>query len=104
MEHVGWVRRHIALYYLQLAKVLNPDGSSARFSTSSAAMVVAPWQDANQLKRFVCAFPSSEQKNAQRSDCIKRWPKQCISYKGMYYHHVFKNALIVFWTFVNKFI
>lgn len=24
MDHVGWIRRHTALYYLQLAKVLNP--------------------------------------------------------------------------------
>ena len=26
MEHVGWARRHTALYYLQLAKVLKHDG------------------------------------------------------------------------------
>lgn len=42
IEHVGWVRRHTALYYLQLAEVLNPDGSSARLATSFAAMMVAP--------------------------------------------------------------
>ena len=46
MEHVGWARRHTALYYLQLAKVLNRDGASARLAVSSAESVVAPWQDA----------------------------------------------------------
>ena len=24
MDHVGWTRRHTALYYMQLAKVLDP--------------------------------------------------------------------------------
>ena len=28
MDHVGWTRRHTALYYMQLAKVLNPAGAS----------------------------------------------------------------------------
>ncbi len=26
MEHVGWEREHTAKYYMQLAKVLHPDG------------------------------------------------------------------------------
>ena len=60
MEHVGWARRHTALYYLQLAKVLNHDGASGCLAAFSAEKVVAPWQDVNQLKRFVCAFPASE--------------------------------------------
>jgi len=30
MDHVVWTRRHSALYYLQLAKVLNPSGASGR--------------------------------------------------------------------------
>ena len=62
MEHVGWARRHTALYYLQLAKVLKHDGPSRRLATPSAENVVAPWQDVNQLKRFVCAFPATEQR------------------------------------------
>ena len=62
MEHVGWARRHTALYYLQLAKVLKHDGPSGRLATPSAENVVAPWQDVNQLKRFVCAFPATEQR------------------------------------------
>ena len=62
MEHVGWARRHTALYYLQLAKVLNHDGASGRLATASAGNVVTPWQDTNQLKRFVCAFPASDQR------------------------------------------
>ena len=81
MEHVGWARRHTALYYLQLAKVLKHDGTSGRLlyylqlakvlkhdgpsgrlATPSAENVVAPWQNVNQLKRFVCAFPATEQR------------------------------------------
>ena len=30
MDHVGGSRRHTALYYLQLAKVFNPSGASAK--------------------------------------------------------------------------
>ena len=62
MEHVGRVRRHTALYYLQLAKVLNHESASGRLAASSPENVVAPWQDVNQLKRFVCACPASEQR------------------------------------------
>ena len=62
MEHLGWARRHTALYYLQLAKVLNHDGASGRLATPSAENVVTPWQDVNQLKRYLCAFPASEQR------------------------------------------
>lgn len=58
MDHVGWARRHTALYYLQLAKVLNPDGASARLVSDGLQNVVNPWQDINELKRFVCAFPT----------------------------------------------
>jgi hypothetical protein len=32
MDHVGWTQRHTALYYLQLAKVLNPAGASSRLA------------------------------------------------------------------------
>ena len=60
MEHVGWARRHTALYYIQLTKVLNHDGASGRLAGSSAENVVAPWQNVNRLKRFVCAFLASE--------------------------------------------
>ena len=62
MEHVDWARRHTASYYLQLAKVSNHDGASGRHAASFAENVVAPWQDVNQLKRFVCAFPASKQR------------------------------------------
>ena len=62
MEHVGWARRHTALYYLQLAKVLKHDGPSERLTTPSAENVVAPWHDVNQLKRVVCAFSVTEQR------------------------------------------
>ena len=31
MEHVGWARRHTALYYLQLAKVLNAQQNDHTF-------------------------------------------------------------------------
>ena len=62
MEHVGWATRHTALYYLQLAKVLNHDGAFGCLAASSAENVAAPWQDVNQLKRFVCTFSASEQR------------------------------------------
>ena len=62
MENVGWARKDTALYYLQLAKVLNHDGASGRFTASPAKNVVAPQQDVNRVKRFVCAFPASEQR------------------------------------------
>lgn len=61
MEYVGWK--------------LHCDGASGRLAMPSVGMVVAPWQDANLLKRFVCAFPSSEQRNNRRSDCNVRKPK-----------------------------
>ena len=59
MEHVGWVRHHKALYYLQLAKVLNPSGASARLAQTSISEVATPWKDTNDLKWFVCAYPGS---------------------------------------------
>ena len=57
MDHVGWARRHTALYYLQLAKVLNPSGASGRLAASDLTEAINPWQDVNELKRFICAFP-----------------------------------------------
>ena len=58
MDHVEWTRRHTALHYLQLAKVLNPSGASARLTAVDIPAVTAEWNDVNVLKRFVCAFPS----------------------------------------------
>ena len=57
MDHIGWNRRHTALYYLQLAKVLNPSGASEKLASPNIAECTNPWQDINALKRFVCAFP-----------------------------------------------
>ena len=57
MDHVGWARRHTALYYLQLAKVLNLSGASGRLAASDLMEAINPWQDVNELKRFICAFP-----------------------------------------------
>ena len=34
MDHVGWTRRHTALYYMQLTKVLNPAGACARLASN----------------------------------------------------------------------
>lgn len=56
MDHVGWSRRHTALYYMQLAKVLHPTGASALLASHSTE-VSQSWTDINQLKRFVSAFP-----------------------------------------------
>ena len=47
MDHVGWTRRHTALCYLQLAKVLNPAGASARLSAVDVRSVSSEWQDIN---------------------------------------------------------
>ena len=49
MDHVGWTRRHTAHYYLQLAKVLNPSGASARLASNEISEVINPWQDVNEL-------------------------------------------------------
>ena len=48
MDHIGWNRRH----YLQLAKVLNPSGASARSASSKVMSVNNAWTDLNELKRF----------------------------------------------------
>ena len=58
MDHVGWTRRHTALHYLQLAKVLNLAGASARLSAVNIPAVTSEWHDINDLERFVCVFPS----------------------------------------------
>ena len=57
MDHVGWNRRHTALHYLQLAKVLNPMGASAKLASAESVNAAPNWQELNELKRFVCAFP-----------------------------------------------
>ncbi len=51
---------------MQLAKVLHPEGASAKLADPVAINVVNPWQDVNTLKRFVCAFPSKNL--AKRTD------------------------------------
>ena len=71
MDHVGWSRRHTALYYMQLAKVLNPAGASARLASSVGSGPSASWQDINELKRFVCAFPATNQgKRTYAEECL----------------------------------
>ncbi|EDO32359.1 predicted protein [Nematostella vectensis] len=35
MDHIGWSNRHTALFYMQLEKVLNPAGASARLASKS---------------------------------------------------------------------
>ena len=52
MDHVGWTRRHTALCYMQLAKVLNPAGASARLASNIGMEPSCSWQDINQLKRL----------------------------------------------------
>ena len=56
MDHVGWSRRHTALYYMQLAKVLNP-GSSAKLASNVTVDSSQALKDINELKQFVSAFP-----------------------------------------------
>lgn len=68
MDNVGWNRRHTALHYLQLAKVLNPSGASAKLTSSKVMSVNSTWQGINELKRFVCAFPSTCSRKRPQSD------------------------------------
>ena len=56
--HVGSSNRHTALYYMPLAKVLNPCWASAKLASSEVFNIPNAWQDINELKRFVCAFPT----------------------------------------------
>ena len=58
MNHVGWTGRHTALYYMQLAKALNLAEASVRLASNIGTELSCSWQDINQLKRFVCAFPA----------------------------------------------
>ena len=51
-----WVVTTPHYYYLQLAKVLNPAGASATLAVTETD-ALRDWQDINELKRFVCAFP-----------------------------------------------
>ena len=44
------------MHYLQLAKVLYPAGASATLA-ATATDALMDWQDINELKSFVCAFP-----------------------------------------------
>lgn len=57
MDHVGWNRRHTALHYLQLAKVLRPGGASAKLADLPDPHLTSQWTDFNELQRFVTAFP-----------------------------------------------
>ena len=68
MDHIGWNRRHTALHYLQLAKVLNPSGAPARLAPSEVMGVNNTWTDLNALKRFLCAFPAGNSRKRPLSD------------------------------------
>ena len=58
LDHAGWANRHTALYYMQLAKVLNPRGASTKLASSEVLNIPNAWKDINELKRVVCAFPT----------------------------------------------
>ena len=68
MDHIGWNRRHTALHYLQLAKVLNLSGASAGLASSEVMSVNNTWTDLNELKRFLCAFPAVNSPKRPLSD------------------------------------
>ena len=59
MDHVGWACRHTALYYLQLAKILNLEGASAKLAEADLTSATTEWSNINDLKQFVCAFPAN---------------------------------------------
>ena len=52
MDRVGWTQRHTALCCLQLAKVLNPAGASARLAQVDLSSATSEWENLNKLKRF----------------------------------------------------
>ena len=68
MDHIGWKSRHTALHYLQLAKVLNPSGAFARLASSEVMSINNTWTDLNELKRFLCAFPTVNSPKRPLSD------------------------------------
>ena len=68
MDHIGWNRRHTALHYLELAKVLNPSEASARLASSEVMSANNTWTDLNELKRFLCAFPVGNSPKRPLSD------------------------------------
>ena len=57
MDHVGWTLQYTALYYMQLAKVLNLTGASARLASIIGSEATSTWQDINQLKRLYMRRP-----------------------------------------------
>ena len=65
MDHVGWAGRHTALYYLQLAKVLNPSGESPKLASTDLTQATAKWENLNELRQFVCAFPATDTASKQ---------------------------------------
>ena len=67
IDYVGWSRRHTALHYLQLTKVLNPAGALATLAVTETDALTG-WQDINELKRFACAFPPN---TPEKWPCLK---------------------------------
>ena len=55
----------VNIYYMQLAKVLNPTGVSTHLSSKQANKFINPWQDISELKCFVCAFPRDSNRKHQ---------------------------------------
>lgn len=70
MDHVGWTRRHTALYYLKLSKVLNPTGASGKLAATNLLSATSEWEDINNLKRFVCAFPTTQSEKRTRLNYV----------------------------------
>ena len=68
MDHIGWNCRQTALHCLQLAKVLNPSGASARLASGEVMSVNNTWTDLNKLKHFLCAFPAVNSPERPLSD------------------------------------
>ena len=62
MDHVGWHQRHTALYYLKLSQVLNPAGASSRLAQVDLFQATQEWENTNNLRQFVSAFPTPQTK------------------------------------------
>ena len=53
---------------MQLAKVLNPTGASAKSASNVGVDPSHTLQDMNKLKHFVCAFPTASFHKRPRLD------------------------------------
>ena len=64
MEHVGWEWAHTAKYYMQLAKVINPEGAAGLMAETAGSDtqnsdIQEHYQTMNDRSAFATAFPGN---------------------------------------------